>query len=60
MLENVIKNNKDNTDIKEMPAALRQKLSELQLKIREKKLPVIIIFEGWSASGKGSLIGDLI
>ena len=60
MLENVIKNNKDNTDIKEMTAELRQKLSELQLKIREKKLPVIIIFEGWSASGKGSLIGDLI
>ena len=49
MLENVIKNNKDNTDIKEMTAELRQKLSELQLKIREKKLPVIIIFEG----GKG-------
>lgn len=60
MLENAIKNNKDNTDIKEMTAELRQKLSELQLKIREKKLPVIIIFEGWSASGKGSLIGDLI
>lgn len=60
MLENAIKNNKDNTDIKEMTAELRQKLSELQLKIRENKLPVIIIFEGWSASGKGSLIGDLI
>lgn len=60
MLENAIKNNKDNTDIKEMTAELRQKLSELQLKIREKKLPVIIIFEGWSASGKGSLIGELI
>lgn len=60
MLENAIKNNKDNTDIKEMTVELRQKLSELQLKIREKKLPVIIIFEGWSASGKGSLIGELI
>ena len=60
MLENALTNTNDNSDLKEKTVQLRQTLAELQLKIREKKLPVIIIFEGWSASGKGSLIGDLI
>jgi polyphosphate:AMP phosphotransferase len=60
MLENALTNTNDNSDLKEKTVQLRQTLAELQLKIRENKLPVIIIFEGWSASGKGSLIGDLI
>ena len=60
MLENALTNTNDNPDLKEKTVQLRQTLAELQLKIRENKLPVIIIFEGWSASGKGSLIGDLI
>lgn len=60
MLENALTNTNDNSDLKEKTVQLRQMLAELQLKIRENKLPVIIIFEGWSASGKGSLIGDLI
>lgn len=60
MLENALTNTNDNSDLKEKTVQLRQTLAELQLKIRENKLPVIIIFEGWSASGKGSLISDLI
>ncbi len=60
MLENALTNTNENSDLKEKTVQLRQTLAELQLKIRENKLPVIIIFEGWSASGKGSLIGDLI
>lgn len=60
MLENALTNTNDNSDLKEKTVQFRQTLAELQLKIRENKLPVIIIFEGWSASGKGSLIGDLI
>ena len=60
MLENALTNTNDNSDLKEKTVQLRQTFAELQLKIRENKLPVIIIFEGWSASGKGSLIGDLI
>ena len=60
MLENALTNTNENSDLKEKTVQLRQMLAELQLKIRENKLPVIIIFEGWSASGKGSLIGDLI
>ena len=59
MLENALTNTNDNSDLKEKTVQLRQTFAELQLKIRENKLPVIIIFEGWSASGKGSLIGDL-
>ena len=60
MLENALKNKKDHFDYKDMTSQLRQTLSGLQLQLRDKKLPVIVIFEGWSASGKGSLIGDMI
>ena len=37
-----------------------EKLSAQQLLLKEKKLPVILLIEGWGASGKGSLIGRLI
>lgn len=39
---------------------LREQLSALQQPIKKQKLPVIILFEGWGASGKGGLISDLI
>lgn len=51
---------KEGTDYKEKAKALRDKLSALQLKMKEKSLPAIIVFEGWGASGKGTLIADLI
>lgn len=35
-------------------------LNILQQKIKESKIPVIILFEGWGASGKGHIIGKLI
>ena len=38
----------------------RNRLYELQLKIKEHKLPVLVLFEGWGASGKGSTIGKVI
>ena len=38
----------------------RAGLYELQLKIKEAKLPVLVLLEGWSAAGKGSVIGRLI
>ena len=38
----------------------RTGLYELQLKIKEAKLPVLVLLEGWSAAGKGSVIGRLI
>ena len=38
----------------------RARLYELQMKIKEHKLPVLVLFEGWGASGKGSTIGKII
>lgn len=39
---------------------LRARLSVLQQQIKQAKIPVVMVFEGWGASGKGSLIGELI
>ncbi len=60
MLEKAVSNDGSNIDYKDMTRQLQQNLSALQLKLKEKKLPVIIVFEGWGASGKGSLIADII
>ena len=40
--------------------ALRVHLTALQQKIRAAKIPVVIVFEGWGASGKGSVLSKLI
>ena len=45
-----------NNEIKE----LRAQLLARQQQIREAKLPIIVLLEGWSAAGKGSLIKELI
>ncbi len=39
--------------------ALELKLGELQRRTRELKIPVIIVFEGWDAAGKGTLINKV-
>ena len=39
---------------------LKTRLRALEQEIKEKKLPVIILFEGWGASGKGYVIGKTI
>ena len=46
--------------IKKELAEAQNKLSVYQLKIKEKKLPVMVIFEGWGAAGKGGTIGRVI
>ena len=38
----------------------KAKLAGYQNKIKEAKLPVMVIFEGWGAAGKGSVIGKVI
>ena len=38
----------------------RARLYDLQMKIKEHKLPVLVLFEGWGAAGKGSMIGKVI
>ena len=45
-----------NNEIKE----LRAQLLARQQQIREAKLPILVLLEGWSAAGKGSLIKELI
>jgi len=39
---------------------LRDRLSALQHDVKDGGLPVIIIFEGWSAAGKGSKMSEII
>ena len=38
----------------------QEKLASYQMEIKNAKLPVIVIFEGWGAAGKGSVIGRVI
>ena len=40
------------------PAELR--LAALQRRVKELGIPVLIVFEGWDAAGKGTLINELI
>ena len=39
---------------------LQDKLTAQQMLLKEAKLPVIVLVEGWAAAGKGGLINDLI
>ena len=39
---------------------LRQELAGLQQHLRQARLPVIVLLEGWGAAGKGSAIRSLI
>ena len=38
----------------------REELAALQMNLKENKLPVLVLVEGWGAAGKGSLIRSLI
>ena len=47
----------------EIKALVKQKREELvrqQQMIKEHRLPVLVLIEGWGAAGKGTLIGNLI
>lgn len=48
------------SDYKEQKAQIEMRLAELQRKAHQCDIPVMIIFEGWDASGKGTLINELI
>lgn len=39
---------------------LELKVAELQRQARELQIPVVIVFEGWDAAGKGTLINKLL
>jgi polyphosphate kinase 2 (PPK2 family) len=50
----------DKASYKQSMDALALRLSEAQRACRDEKIPVIVLFEGWSAAGKGSRMGALI
>jgi polyphosphate:AMP phosphotransferase len=45
---------------KEAKDPISLKLAALQRRAIELKIPVIVVFEGWNAAGKGTLINELI
>lgn len=47
-------------ELKQRLTAASTKLYKLQMQIKECRLPVLVLFEGWGASGKGSTIGRVI
>jgi len=47
-------------DYKDEINSLGLRLSEMQRECKDENIPVMIIFEGWSAAGKGSRINSLI
>ncbi|MCR4688423.1 MAG: polyphosphate:AMP phosphotransferase [Saccharofermentans sp.] len=47
-------------ELRERVEIERAKLAQCQMKIADKGLPVMIIFEGWGAAGKGSVLGRVI
>ncbi len=61
MLEKVdLKKKVSKAVYKSMIDELQDKLGELQRQARDRDIPVLIVFEGWDAAGKGTLINELI
>ena len=61
MLKDFVK--PDYSDADELKMRIKEErahLTALQMKIKEAGLPVMVIFEGWNAAGKGALIGKVI
>ena len=50
----------DREEMKRQLEKTKSSLYDLQMKIKEHKLPVLVLFEGWSAAGKGIMIGKVI
>ena len=47
-------------ECKALMEQLEPQLSLLQRRLKEYKVPVVILFEGFGASGKGTMINELI
>ena len=47
-------------EIKARLEAVKEKLARQQLLIKEKKVPVLVVLEGWGTAGKGYAIGQII
>ena len=61
MLKEWVKAEKpENEEINLRLKEARTKLNGMQMAIKEKKLPVLVIFDGWGGAGKGSILGKVI
>lgn len=49
-----------NKEVESRLQTARMELARRQIMIKEKKLPVLVLFEGWGAAGKGSVLGKVI
>lgn len=47
-------------EYKKSMSGLTENLGQLQRKAKELQIPIMIVFDGWDASGKGSLINELL
>ncbi len=50
----------DKAELSEEIKSLQAELMGQQQQLREKKIPILVLIEGWAAAGKGSLIKELI
>ena len=50
----------DDDEIEARLEKARKELSDRQMAIKEKKLPVLVIMDGWGGAGKGSILGKVI
>jgi polyphosphate:AMP phosphotransferase len=48
------------SEYRELLPKLRDQLRDLQRAVREAGIPVVVVLEGWDASGKGDSIGHLL
>ena len=47
-------------ELKARLGAVREKLWAQQMRMKEHKLPVLVLMEGWGTAGKGSCTGQVI
>jgi len=50
----------EDEELKRRLKVARDKLAGQQMQVKEHKIPVLVLVEGWGTAGKGSLIGELI
>ena len=53
MLDKWIKTERpDDAEINEGIEAVKKRLMDVQIQVKEKKLPVMVVLDGWDAAGK--------
>ena len=50
----------DSKELKALRETQNARLAMLQQQVRQAKIPVVVMFEGWNAAGKGVMISELI